>query len=113
MGAPPGPEGPRSPVGTGDSFKGARLFSRRSPEKAFPFGWPLHAALVTAHGGVSDPQDLDDAALAAARYLCTAGGDLATGAGWVAAVRAYNHADAYVRAVYAAASAYATRTAPD
>ncbi len=63
--------------------------------------------------GVSDPQDLDDAALAAARYLCAAGGDLVTGSGWVAAVRAYNHADSYVRAVYSAASAYATRTAPD
>ena len=63
--------------------------------------------------GVTDPQDLDDAASAAAGYLCAAGGDLATDAGWVAAVRAYNHADAYVRAVYAAASTYATRTAPD
>ena len=62
--------------------------------------------------GVADPQDLDDAALAAARYLCAAGGDLATGDGWVAAVRAYNHADAYVRAVYDAAAAYATRTDP-
>ena len=60
--------------------------------------------------GVADPQDLDDAALAAARYLCAAGGDLGTGDGWVTAVRAYNHADAYVRAVYDAASAYATRT---
>ena len=63
--------------------------------------------------GVADPQDLDDASLAAAGYLCTAGGDLATGAGWVAGVRAYNHADAYVRAVYDAASAYASRTASD
>ena len=60
--------------------------------------------------GVADPLDLDDAALAAARYLCAAGGDLETGEGWVAAVHAYNHADAYVRAVYAAASSYATRT---
>ena len=41
------------------------------------------------------------------------GSDLATGAGWAAAVRAYNHADAYVRAVYDAASTYATRTASD
>jgi membrane-bound lytic murein transglycosylase B len=48
--------------------------------------------------------------LAAGRYLCSAGGDLETGEGWVAAVRAYNHADAYVRAVYEAASAYASRT---
>jgi membrane-bound lytic murein transglycosylase B len=59
---------------------------------------------------VLDPQDLDDASLAAGRYLCSAGGDLETSEGWVAAVRAYNHADAYVRAVYEAASAYASRT---
>ncbi len=62
---------------------------------------------------VADPQDLDDAALAAGRYLCAAGGDLAAGSGWVTAVRAYNHADAYVRAVYDAASTYATRTGSD
>ena len=63
--------------------------------------------------GVADPQDLDDAALAAGRSLCGAGSDLAAGAGWVSAVRAYNHADAYVRAVYDAASTYATRTGAD
>jgi membrane-bound lytic murein transglycosylase B len=61
--------------------------------------------------GLSDPQDLDDASLAAGRYLCASGQDLATGAGWSAAVRSYNHSDAYVREVYDAASAYADRTA--
>ena len=61
--------------------------------------------------GVSDPQDIDDAAYAAARYLCAAGGDLATGPGWSAAVFSYNHDDAYVASVYAAAQAYADRTA--
>ena len=61
--------------------------------------------------GRQDPQDLDDASLAAARYLCASGQDLATGAGWSAAVRSYNHSDAYVREVYGAASAYGDRTA--
>jgi hypothetical protein len=37
--------------------------------------------------------------------------DLGTGAGWPAGVRSYDHSDAYVRAVYDAASAYAARTA--
>ena len=60
--------------------------------------------------GVSDPQDVDDAAYAAARYLCASGGDLSTGPGWSAAVFSYNHADTYVRAVYDAAEAYADRT---
>jgi hypothetical protein len=59
--------------------------------------------------GVADPQDLDDAAYSAARYLCASGQDLSTGPGWDAAIRSYNHSDAYVRAVYDAASAYAAR----
>jgi membrane-bound lytic murein transglycosylase B len=60
--------------------------------------------------GVADPNDLDDAAYAAVRYLCADGYDLSTGPGWSAAVFAYNHARVYVDAVYAAASAYADRT---
>jgi hypothetical protein len=59
--------------------------------------------------GVADPQDIDDAAYAAARYLCASGEDLATGAGWSAAIRSYNHSDDYVRAVYAASAAYTDR----
>jgi membrane-bound lytic murein transglycosylase B len=60
--------------------------------------------------GVADPQDVDDAAYAAARYLCASGGDLATAAGWTAAVLSYNHSEEYVRSVHAAAQAYADRT---
>ncbi|MDX6371372.1 MAG: hypothetical protein QOD98_360 [Nocardioidaceae bacterium] len=53
--------------------------------------------------GVTDPQDLDDAAYAAGRYLCASGGDLAQGPAWQQAVFSYNHAATYVAAVYAAA----------
>lgn len=60
--------------------------------------------------GTADINDLDDAAMAAARYLCGTGQDLGTGAGWSAAVFAYNHSQAYVNQVYAAANAYAQRT---
>jgi membrane-bound lytic murein transglycosylase B len=59
--------------------------------------------------GVVDVEDLDDAAYAAARYLC-ASGSLASGAGWARAVFSYNHSQAYVDQVYAAAQAYAGRT---
>ena len=82
------------------------------PLQFLPSTWDRWAADGDGDG-VADPQDLDDAALAAGRYLCAAGGDLAAGSGWVTAVRAYNHADAYVRAVYDAASTYATRTGSD
>ena len=60
--------------------------------------------------GVENPQDVDDAAMAAARYLCASGDDLATATGWSAAVFSYNHSNDYVTAVYDAAKAYADRT---
>ncbi|WKN48720.1 lytic transglycosylase domain-containing protein [Nocardioides sp. Arc9.136] len=60
--------------------------------------------------GTEDPNDLDDAALAAVRYLCADGHDLTTGEGWSAAIFSYNHAQEYVAAVHAAATAYAERT---
>lgn len=60
--------------------------------------------------GTTDPNDLDDAAYAAARYLCADGRDLTTGAGWADAILSYNHARSYVDAVHAAATAYADRT---
>jgi membrane-bound lytic murein transglycosylase B len=57
--------------------------------------------------GVRDPNDLFDASLATARYLCAAGTDLTTGSGWTAAVRSYNHSDAYVADVLRVATGYA------
>jgi membrane-bound lytic murein transglycosylase B len=60
--------------------------------------------------GVRDPNDLDDAALATARYLCASGADLTTARGWTAAVRSYNHSDDYVRQVLGAADDYESRT---
>ncbi len=60
--------------------------------------------------GVEDPHDVDDAAYAAARYLCADGLDLATGPGWASAVFSYNHSADYVRNVHHAATVYAQRT---
>lgn len=59
--------------------------------------------------GTVDPHDLDDAAWAAARYLCADGHDLRTPEGWSAAVFSYNHDDQYVRSVHAAATHYGRR----
>ena len=58
--------------------------------------------------GVADPNNIDDAALAAGRYLCAGGRDLSTGPGWRSAVLSYNNSDEYGRRVYAAADSYAT-----
>jgi membrane-bound lytic murein transglycosylase B len=60
--------------------------------------------------GISDPNQIDDAALAAARYLCSYG-QLNTVAGWHAAVFGYNHLESYVAAVAAQATLYAHRAA--
>jgi membrane-bound lytic murein transglycosylase B len=56
--------------------------------------------------GRSDPYDIDDAALAAGRYLCSGGRDLATGEGWSAAILSYNHLQSYLESVFVAADGY-------
>ena len=56
--------------------------------------------------GASDPQDIDDAALAAARYLCSGDGGLDTVAGASAAVRRYNNSQEYVDKVLGIAGGY-------
>ncbi len=62
--------------------------------------------------GRADPDNIFDAALAAGRYLCADGRNLASGEGWRSAVLSYNNSDDYGRRVYAAAEAYANSTAP-
>jgi membrane-bound lytic murein transglycosylase B len=61
---------------------------------------------------VADPHDLDDAALAAGRYLCRGGRDTATPGGWWAAVLSYNNSVEYGRRVFGVADAYARATRP-
>jgi membrane-bound lytic murein transglycosylase B len=57
--------------------------------------------------GRSDPNDIDDAAYAAARYLCSSGADLTTGMGWQRAIHSYNHSDVYTAQVLDTANQYA------
>jgi membrane-bound lytic murein transglycosylase B len=59
--------------------------------------------------GVASPNQIDDAALSAARYLC-ASGPMTTAAGWRAAVLTYNHSDAYANEVADLANQYAAQT---
>lgn len=58
--------------------------------------------------GLADPQRIDDAALAAGRYLCHYG-DLADPATWRTAVFAYNHVETYVDLIAATANDFAAR----
>jgi membrane-bound lytic murein transglycosylase B len=61
--------------------------------------------------GKADPNQIDDAALTAGVYLCTAGQDLSADAGWTAAVQAYNHDDAYIASVRKQSNDYAALAA--
>ncbi|PWC04317.1 murein transglycosylase [Agromyces badenianii] len=60
--------------------------------------------------GAADPNQIDDAALATARYLCHSG-PMSTAEEWRAAVYSYNHVEAYVNEVAGMANAYASRQA--
>ncbi|MER7010740.1 lytic murein transglycosylase [Saccharopolyspora sp. NPDC000359] len=57
--------------------------------------------------GIGDPQNLDDAAVSAARYLCAGGRDMTTGAGWWSGVMSYNNSVEYAQKVFALAESYA------
>jgi membrane-bound lytic murein transglycosylase B len=76
------------------------------PMQFIPETWRLYG--VAAHnGGIANPDNIDDAALSAAGYLCWRGRDLATPEGWMKALRAYNLSDQYARTVRDWATAYA------
>lgn len=60
--------------------------------------------------GVRNPHDIDDSALAAARYLCSGAGGLDADPGASIAVRRYNNSAAYVTLVLALAVSYRTGT---
>ncbi len=57
--------------------------------------------------GRGDPQQIDDAALAAGRYLCAGDRDLATPKDWWAAVFSYNNSVPYGQKVFGLADGYA------
>jgi membrane-bound lytic murein transglycosylase B len=60
--------------------------------------------------GAADPQDLDDAAYSAGRYLCASGVPLDSAVSWTRAVLSYDPSAGYLRDVLAAANAYASRS---
>jgi membrane-bound lytic murein transglycosylase B len=60
--------------------------------------------------GIADPNDINDAALAAADYLCSSNRDLSDGASWWSAVLAYNAVRAYATDVFNAANDYGARS---
>ncbi|MFT7839593.1 lytic murein transglycosylase [Saccharothrix sp. BKS2] len=77
------------------------------PMQFIPTTWARYAVRANGDGAAPDPQNIDDAALAAARYLCSGGRDLGTGAGWWDAVLDYNNSTEYGQEVFSGADAYA------
>jgi membrane-bound lytic murein transglycosylase B len=82
------------------------------PMEFLPSRWRTLGQRASGDGKPADPQNIDDAALTAARYLCDYGGDLAVPARWWAAAFHYNNSVAYGRAVFSAADAYAMAAMP-
>jgi len=79
------------------------------PMQFIPSTWARWGSDGDGDGG-ADPQDIDDAALAAARYLCADGRDVGTPHGWWAAVLSYNNSVDYGQRVFGVADAYARRS---
>ncbi len=76
------------------------------PMQFIPSTWARSGADGDGDGR-RDPHDLDDAALAAGRYLCSGGGRVDRPTGTIAAVFRYNHSYDYVRVVLTVAARYA------
>ncbi|MCP2253218.1 hypothetical protein LY13_001966 [Prauserella aidingensis] len=80
-----------------------------------PAHWQRWEQRATTDGRGPDPQDIDDAALTAARYLCADGRDLSTAEGWWKAVGGFREpaarggADEYAGRVADKAGGYADR----
>nr|WP_269902750.1 lytic transglycosylase domain-containing protein [Lolliginicoccus lacisalsi] len=76
-----------------------------------PGTWAMYASDGNGDG-VSDPHNVYDATLAAAKYLCDAGGDLTVPANQERAILRYNQSRSYLHNVRNWATAYATGVLP-
>ena len=90
----------------GGTYDGDLTYDRAvGPMQFIPSTWS-EVGVDADSDGQRDPQDVDDAALAAAVYLCAGSADLSTDAGRRSAVLRYNHSDAYVATVLKIADGY-------
>lgn len=77
------------------------------PMQFIPSTWKLYGADGNGDG-VKDPHNIDDASLAAARYLCARGGMDSAG-GWRSAVIGYNRSEQYIADVARIANDFARK----
>lgn len=76
------------------------------PMQFIPSTWLKWASDANGDGR-ADPQQIDDAALTAARYLCAGGRDMASASGWWAGLMSYNNSTEYGQKVFGLADGYA------
>lgn len=96
----------------GGSMDGDTVHDRAlGPMQFIPETWQRWG--VDANGdGVADPDNIDDAALTAARYLCASVDTMTTPEGWTAALLTYNMSTQYGSDVQYRANAYAAGRRP-
>lgn len=98
-------------TGTDPHRPNAKFDAAMGPFQFIPETWQRFG--VDANGdGKADPDNIDDAAMTAARYLCVSGKDLTTAKGWEKAVMVYNQSRKYVLDVRDAAAAYSINVQP-
>jgi membrane-bound lytic murein transglycosylase B len=94
----------------GGRWDGDAVWDRAvGPMQFIPTTWELWGADADGDGR-ADPNQIDDAALAAGRYLC-ASGEMASVDGWRRAIFRYNNLEEYVDDVAATADRYAALAA--
>jgi membrane-bound lytic murein transglycosylase B len=76
------------------------------PFQFLPSTWAKWRAVGNGDG-ITDPQNIDDASLAAAQYLCADNRNLSSGDGWLRAILSYNESLDYAQEVYGFAQGYA------
>lgn len=75
------------------------------PMQFLPSTWRSYAADGNGDGK-ADPENIDDAALTTARYLCVGGRDMGTPQGWWAGLFSYNNSVEYGQKVFGLAETY-------
>lgn len=91
------------------TLDGDRTWDRAvGPMQFIPTTWALWGA-DGDRDGRANPQDVDDAALAAALYLCSGDEPLVSRSGWVRAVLEYNNSAEYAGTISRQATEYANQ----
>jgi membrane-bound lytic murein transglycosylase B len=92
------------------TYDGDTVYDRAiGPMQFIPSTW-VRYQVDADQDGTADPNDINDAAMAAANYLCAGGRDLSQPNDWWAAILSYNAIQSYARSVFTAANDYGVKS---